>query len=714
MTVIIYPRAVWAVYVPADKNPGLASAPPAVSNNADWNPVAGVFIHYRGGDNPLASDWSTEEECMKDIADVFVEHTADNEYNGDIAYNFLICPHGNIYEGRGYQRGEADHAGYVDGYGRNAGFYSICALLRTSNIPSEEMVRSFRALIGHLRTDAPVQTGPRIVPHSFEYDTECPGNMSMYARVGSSIDPAAPWQGLADIFVYRTQKWVNATYASAPGYIRCPETGYTGWSTVLSLTQGLQQELGITPTVQSFGATTLAKVKARNTLPRGEQNLNLLGIYKGALWCKGYWNDPGLRYWGDASQSALEKVYADAGLDYNTHSLSKWPNICRALLRMDQFKLVPGGDSTIRAIQQQLNARYVGSVGIPAMGLVPTDGYYSRDVQQGLVMGLQYELGIALSSVDGNFGANSQAALKSRGLSALTGNLRYLFRSLCYFNSPVPLNSGQSPLAYNASNLNTDTQTAAHVQWVSAFQQFSQLSVSQTNDFATWMQLLLSTGDPNREATGGDCITEITVVRGQALRAAGYRIIGRYLDEDLPPTDPHYLGKALKPTEPQTIIDAGLRFFPIFQYSGRSLSNFTYETGASHARIANQKAIAYRIPAGSCIYFAVDYDALNADIDSNIIPYFRGVRDTLAAMNVAYDFGVYGSRNVCSRVSQAAGARWSMVSGMSWGFSGNLGFPLPANWSLNQIKEFTFQPKFGLDNDVWRAGGDPGVSNLSS
>jgi peptidoglycan hydrolase-like protein with peptidoglycan-binding domain len=69
---------------------------------------------------------------------------------------------------------------------------------------------------------------------------------------------------------------------------------------------------------------------------------------------------------------------------------------------------------------------------------------------------------------------------------------------------------------------------------------------------------------------------------------------------------------------------------------------------------------------------------------------------------------------VCSRVSHEVGAKWSFVSGMSWGFSGNLGFPLPDNWALNQIKEFEFQNGWGLDNDVWRIGGDPGVSSLGS
>jgi len=712
MAVTILPRSTWATYV-GEEHRAVAAAPPAPSANPEWNPAAGVFIHHRGPTNPLATDYNTEEECLRDIAGVFEDHI--DEFNGDIAYNFLICLHGNVYTGRGYERGEANQglAPPIDGYGRNAGFYSICGLLRSNHTPTEAMVRSYRNLIDHLRNEAPRRTGLRILPHKFQYDTECPGNLTMYAQPGTSIDPAAPWSGLADLFIYAAQVSCNSEYASAPGYIRCPENGKTGWSTVLSLTQGLQHELGISPTVQNFGPGTFAAVKARNTVPIREGTPRLVRLYNAAMWCKGYFASTQQAFWDGNAESSLARLYGDAGLDYETQWQTMWPHICRALFRMDQFKQIPGGNATIRSIQQHLNARFVASVGIPAMILVPCDGYYSRDVQQGFMMGIQYELGLNINSINGNFGPGTQAALKgSRGSGTLTGELRYLFRAGCYFNSPTMNGSGE--LAYLPSDIGTDSATSTHLTWLNAFQAFSQLPVTGTNDYATWAQLLISTGDSERPATGCDCITEITAARGAQLKAAGYQIVGRYLDEELGPTDPGYLGKSLKATEPQTILDAGLRLIPIFQYYGRALSVFTYANGLFHAGRAHDKAVGYRIPAGSTIYFAVDYDALDIDIDSNIRPYFDGIRDGLAQRGNRYAYGVYGSRNVCSRISKEKGAKWSFVSGMSWGFSGNLGFPMPANWSLNQIKEFTFQGSFGLDNDVWRTGSDPGVSGLSS
>jgi peptidoglycan hydrolase-like protein with peptidoglycan-binding domain len=379
---------------------------------------------------------------------------------------------------------------------------------------------------------------------------------------------------------------------------------------------------------------------------------------------------------------------------------------------MDQFREVPGGDHHVRAIQQRLNSRYVAGIGIPAMSLVPCDGVYSRDVQQGFMMALQHEIGIPSASINGYFGPGTQSALKSVGSRQLSGNLRYLFRAACYFNSPTFTTQGR--VLYRPEDIGTDTETSTHKEWLHAFQRFSQIPVTGTNDFTTWAQLLVSSGDVTRPAGGCDCITEITAERGRQLMAAGYRIVGRYLDEHLAPGDPDYRGKALKPGEPRTILDAGLRLFPIFQYNGTQLANFTYTKGYDQGRKAHQKAVEHGIGQGTCIYFGVDYDATDHEIDTHVVPYFNGVRDGLAELGGRYALGVYGSRNVCIRVTKESGARWSFVSGMSWGFSGNLGYPLPENWSLNQIREYEFQPGWGLDHNVWREGSDPGVSALQA
>jgi hypothetical protein len=59
-----------------------------------------------------------------------------------------------------------------------------------------------------------------------------------------------------DAKVLEAQRWVNATYGTVPGYVRAPEDGKTGWSTMYALTRALQHELGITALSNSFGPAT--------------------------------------------------------------------------------------------------------------------------------------------------------------------------------------------------------------------------------------------------------------------------------------------------------------------------------------------------------------------------------------------------------------------------------------------------------------------------
>ncbi|MFI1421222.1 peptidoglycan-binding protein [Streptomyces sp. NPDC020731] len=171
-------------------------APPKPHPTREWMPWrGGVFLHHRG---PRSFQPDSEEDCRRDIADVWSGHYDDT---GDIYYNYLVCPHGNVYEGRGLERGEANAPGYIHDseysyVGRNAGYYSICGLLRSNDEPTSAMLRSIEDLIRYLRTDVPGtrKAGDDIFPHSKGYATECPGNLLPYAKNGSGVDPGSPDQ----------------------------------------------------------------------------------------------------------------------------------------------------------------------------------------------------------------------------------------------------------------------------------------------------------------------------------------------------------------------------------------------------------------------------------------------------------------------------------------------------------------------------------------
>ncbi|WP_054639940.1 hypothetical protein [Lactococcus fujiensis] len=59
-----------------------------------------------------------------------------------------------------------------------------------------------------------------------------------------------------DEMVLKTQQWLNKTYSGKSGYEIVKEDGKTGWSTIYSLIEGLQIELGITSLSRNFGTTT--------------------------------------------------------------------------------------------------------------------------------------------------------------------------------------------------------------------------------------------------------------------------------------------------------------------------------------------------------------------------------------------------------------------------------------------------------------------------
>ncbi len=507
--------------------------------------------------------------------------------------------------------------------------------------------------------------------------------------------------------VLAAQKWVNSTYGGVPGYERCPEDGTTGWGVMYSLTRALQHELGITALSDNFGPSTLGRLQEHGDIGFGEPNKNIVRIVQHACFCKGYWGGPADGDYHSNTQNAITAMKVQAGLD-GTNTMVQ-PKIFKALLTMDSYVLLSGGTEKVREIQQWLNGRYIDRQNF---FVSPCDGHFSRDVQKALMKALQYEFGIPEWQVNGNFGPQTKEGLKAHPVSrGDSGVFVQLFSAACVFNGEVDNTEtgGAGDVFVTSFKATFD---AALETYVKAFQEFSVLDGSGRGDYDTWCQLLVSSGNPERIGTAADCVTTITPERARALRDAGYGVIGRYLDNVEGGKN-----KEIQPGELQTIFDGGLKVFPIFQYYGREVGYFTYSRGYQHGLKAHERAEHYGFDRGTVIYFAVDYDATDPQIDSYIRPYFFGVQAALSSQGKKYIAGVYGSRNVCSRMSDEAYARYSFVAGMSYGFSGNLGFPLPANWSFNQIQTLTVGSGTGaieIDKNIHRDDTDPGTGSVNS
>ncbi|NJP71456.1 peptidoglycan-binding protein, partial [Streptomyces sp. C1-2] len=298
--------------------------------------------------------------------------------------------------------------------------------------------------------------------------------------------------------VLAAQKWVNATYGGVSGYNRCPENGATGWATMFSLTRGLQVELGITALSDSFGPTTLSKLAALGDIGPSTSNENIIRIVQSALFCKGYWGGNEDGTYDAATMASVTQLKRNAGFAVPSDGRVQ-PKIFKALLTMDAYSLLSGGTEEVRTIQQWLNSSYLNK---STFFLIPCDGHYTRDVQTALMKALQYEFGVPEDQATGNFGPTTQAGLRNHQVAeGDSGIFVKLFSAACVFNGRVGSTSTVFKTAFDS----------ALTTYVRAFQEFSALTVNGRGDYQTWAQLLVSMGDPDRDAGACDTRFHISV-----------------------------------------------------------------------------------------------------------------------------------------------------------------------------------------------------------
>jgi len=471
---------------------------------------------------------------------------------------------------------------------------------------------------------------------------------------------------MADLWVGNSQHWINTTYKNVSGIPTLVEDGVTGWATMFALTRALQYELGITALSDTFGpATQAAYVKQVGTIAAATKP-HIVGILQCALWCKGYTGGTTIGTWQDVIAASIGIVRTDIGL---SAAATVDVKLMKSLLTLDAYVRVGSGTDIIRAGQQWLNSRYTGRADF---FIVPCDGRFTRDVQYGLMLAIQYEIGMADGVANGNFGPGTQDGLKTQAQissGSTDGAKKFvsLFQLALAFNGYEVSRSG---------TFSTATRTAAL-----DFQRFLEIPATGDGDYGTWAALLVSTGDPTRPVTGFDTITALTPTFAAARYAEGYRTVGRYLT---------VTGKAIAAGELDLIFTAGLTMFPIFQNYNNGPEYFTYELGADHGKQAATRARQLGFRQDTTIFFAVDYDAFDAEIDVLIVPYFQGIRDGLNySISVDYQIGIYATRNIAAQIVGRGLASAVWVSGMSTGYSGNLGYPMPQNWWYNQIQELT-------------------------
>lgn len=154
-------------------------------------------------------------------------------------------------------------------------------------------------------------------------------------------------------------------------------------------------------------------------------------------------------------------------------------------------------------------------------------------------------------------------------------------------------------------------------------------------------------------------------------------------------------GKKLTLAEAQALSQAGIQIAALYEESPMSIAYFTAQQGTTDAEAALAQAAAIGQPAGSALYFTIDYDATDADIAGGITLYFQAVN---AQIGCQYAVGVYGCGAACAALLGSGLARYAWLSGSS-SYNGTATF---TGWSIKQFPQTSFC-NIAVDPDVAEA-----------
>jgi hypothetical protein len=163
---------------------------------------------------------------------------------------------------------------------------------------------------------------------------------------------------------------------------------------------------------------------------------------------------------------------------------------------------------------------------------------------------------------------------------------------------------------------------------------------------------------------------------------------------------------ALSPSEAQRLSSSGIKIVAVWEAHSRDPAYFSYSQGYRDATIGYGEARAIGQPAGSAIYFAVDF---NAQWLFPIDEYFRGIAAGLTAANgghADYAVGVYGSGLVCDELKRSGLARYCWLSN-AFAWDGSTAYE---DWNIRQGSRL---PELSFNQDSDEARNEYGAFRVS-
>ena len=177
-----------------------------------------------------------------------------------------------------------------------------------------------------------------------------------------------------------------------------------------------------------------------------------------------------------------------------------------------------------------------------------------------------------------------------------------------------------------------------------------------------------------------------TIARLDCLKQAGVTGVIRYCARATGQPE-----KRLTREEAEAIVMAGMTIAIVCQSAGNKAAYFSRAMGLQDGVYArNYGAFEIGQPEGSAIYFAVDYDAGEEDVEDRIIPYFEAIAETFApaAGLPSYRIGVYGNGLVCRTLLERGLVSLTWLS-QSTGHREHKAFKAAKRWTLCQRPQAT-------------------------
>lgn len=163
-----------------------------------------------------------------------------------------------------------------------------------------------------------------------------------------------------------------------------------------------------------------------------------------------------------------------------------------------------------------------------------------------------------------------------------------------------------------------------------------------------------------------------------ALAADGVKTVIRYYNHGNGARLPT---KCLTRAELNTLHAAGISVAVVFEQGGGAsgqLDQLTSQSGIDDAERALALAEQMEQPAGSAIYFAVDFDDFRASELDQIAQYFGKVRDTVANR---FRIGIYGSGAVGRHLKDLGLVDLVWLAGAT-GWSGTRNMLVQGDWAI--------------------------------